>query len=79
MACPLKLPAHTATVNARVVPTAQLSVKCRLVPVFTATGNGKSNGVLVPNQPPVCVRCYVRGRDPQPARIQAVGDATGAP
>src|SRR5207245_4766160 len=49
MGRPLKFPTHTATVNPPVVPTAQLSVKCRLVPVFTATGNGKSNGVLSPN------------------------------
>src|SRR3989442_1166373 len=49
MGRPLKFPTHTATVNPPVVPTAQLSVKCRLVPAFTATGNGKSNGVSSPN------------------------------
>jgi hypothetical protein len=43
------LPAHTATVKFRVVATLQLSVKCRLVPVLTAAGKGKWNGVLVTN------------------------------
>jgi hypothetical protein len=49
-----KFPAHTATVKPRVVPTAQLSQKWRLVPVFPATGNGKSNGVDTPN-PGICL------------------------
>ena len=46
---PSKFPTHTATVKLPVTATAQLSVKCRLVPVFTATGNAKSNGVASPN------------------------------
>lgn len=42
---------------------------CR-VPLIAGTGRHiLVDNVLVPNEPPVCVRCYVRGRDPQPARV----------
>lgn len=52
---------------------------CR-VPLTAGTGRFiEIDRVLVPNQPPVCVRCYLRGRDAQPSRMAAPGDATGAP
>jgi hypothetical protein len=39
------------------------------------------DGVLVENDPPICVRCYVRDRElaAQPHRFTPVGDATGVP
>lgn len=52
---------------------------CR-VPLIAGTDRFvEIDGVLVPNQPPVCIRCYVRGREAQPSRMTAAGDATGAP
>lgn len=44
---------------------------CR-VPLIAGTGRFITiDDVLVDNVPPVCVRCYLRGRDPQPARVGA--------
>ena len=50
MGLPSKLPTHTATVTSLVYPTVQLSRKPFEVPVFTATGNGRSSALFSPNE-----------------------------
>src|SRR5262245_30167619 len=46
---PSKLPAHTPTVYSRVVPIAHRSVYALVVPVLSATGNGRFSGTRSPN------------------------------
>src|ERR671936_1413249 len=46
---PSALPAHTPIARSGVKPIVQLSRNAVLVPLFTADGNGRSNGVAPPN------------------------------